>query len=414
MSGIINRNIFKKAKRLLTLFPTLAIIGARQCGKTTLAKQISPEWRYIDLEKGSDFDLVSEDFDLFFKQYKSDVIFDEVQHLPALLKELRHVIDNDRNRKKRFIITGSGSFELLSGISETLAGRIAIIELGTLKMNEFYQKPLSGFYSMFNNKIYSQTLNNICSLKPQFNFNEVQKHFFKGGYPEPVLSKKETFYSNWMENYFRTYINRDIRSLFPKLNMVRYRKFIQMLSSLNSTIINRSQLARSIDTSEVTIKDYLEIAHGSFIWRDIYPYEKAVSKSIIKSPRGIFRDQGLAHYLQRIISLKDLEIHPTIGQSFEAFVIEEIINGLNSIMITNWQYYYYRTKNQAEVDFILEGPFGTIPIEIKYGTNTRKSKILSLLYFMKTNKLPVGFVINNSDRVEYITENVVQIPAGML
>ncbi|ETR64855.1 MAG: hypothetical protein OMM_15243, partial [Candidatus Magnetoglobus multicellularis str. Araruama] len=128
-----------------------------------------------------------------------------------------------------------------------------------------------------------------------------------------------------------------------------------MLSELSGTQINKAELARSLDTSEVTIRAYLEIAHYSFVWRNIYSYEKSRSKSLVKMPKGIYRDSGLNHFIKNIKTETDLERYPYLGIDFEAFVIEEIIKGLQAMLLTNWHYSYFRTKNGAKIDLILEG-----------------------------------------------------------
>ena len=238
--------------------------------------------------------------------------------------------------------------------------------------------------------------------------------FLKGGYPEPVLNNDQRFFNLWMENYFQTYIQRDIRSLFPKLDLVRFRRFISMLSSLNGTIVNRSQVGRSLDCSDVTIRDYLEIAAGSYIWRIIHSYEKNIKKTVVKMPKGSFRDTGLSHYILGHNSLEALNNAPNVGSSFESFVIEEIIKGLQATVATRWNYYYYRTRNGAEIDLVLDGEFGLLPIEIKYGTSTRIKQLQSLKRFVFDNDLPIGIVINNSDSVELLTERIVQLPVTFI
>jgi len=410
----LKRNLEEKLNKLLDFFPAVIILGVRQGGKTTLAKRIRPDWKYFDLEKGSDYDRVTGDFDFFFKENPDNLIIDEVQTSPELFGELRGIIDKDRQKKNRFILTGSSSFELLKNVSESLAGRVGIVELGTLKLNELTEKPLSPFYKIFNEPISLDIIDYLKILKNDVSHNQVMDFFFKGGYPEPVLADNFEFYQNWMENYYQTYIQRDIRKLFPKLDITRYRRFISMLSSLSGTIVNRSEVGRSLDTSEVTVRDYLDIAHGTYLWRNILSFEKSISKSIVKMPKGIFRDSGLAHFLQRIRSREQLNIYPRVGASFESFITEEIIMGLEAKMITGWDYYYYRTRNGAEVDLILEGDFGILPIEIKYGMKTDPKKLTSLKKFINDNNLPFGIVINNSEEVTMLTERIIQIPAGLV
>jgi len=235
--------------------------------------------------------------------------------------------------------------------------------------------------------------------------------FLRGGYPEPVLEQDEHFYDIWMENYMQTYIQRDIRTLFPRLNLVKYQRFISMLSGLTGTIINRSQVGRSLDISEKSIRDYLQIAEGSYIWRNIPSYEKSISKSVVKMPKGNIRDSGLSNYIQGIAKKEQLFNYPNVGAAFEAFISEEIIKGIQAIEIVNWTYHYFRTRNGAEIDLIVEGPFGSLPIEIKFGSMIKQSQIQTLKNFVHKNNLALGIVINNSDEVRLVADRILQLPA---
>jgi hypothetical protein len=152
------------------MFPAIVILGARQTGKTTLAKTLKPDWKYIDLEKPSDFEQITQDPEFFFSQYPTGIIIDEAQNYPNIFKILRGVIDQNRDLTHRYIITGSSSPELLKASSETLAGRIALLELGTLKANEYYELPLSPFYTLFHSKLSLPPLQNFFTqhLTPPF------------------------------------------------------------------------------------------------------------------------------------------------------------------------------------------------------------------------------------------------------
>ncbi|MCU0290048.1 MAG: ATP-binding protein [Acidobacteria bacterium] len=413
MTGI-KRNLEEKINKLLTFFPAVIILGVRQCGKTTLAKQLKPNWKYFDMEKASDFDLVTRDFDFFFRENPEKLIIDEAQQAPEIFRELRGVIDRNREHKGRFILTGSSSFDLLKNVSESLAGRVAIVELGTLKFNEFYREPLSPFYKMFDTPLSSSTLDYLKSLQVEIPHTGVMDVFLKGGYPEPALNADDEFRMIWMENYFQAYIQRDIRILFPRLDIAKYRRFIMMLSSLSGTIINRSELGRSLETSEVTVKEYMDIAHGSYLWRNVPSFEKSVTKSILKMPKGIFRDSGLLHFLQKIRNNDQLMVYPRVGLNFEVFIMEEIIKGLEATMLTGWEYFYYRTRNGAEVDMIIQGDFGVLPIEIKFGLQTDRNQLASLRKFIAENNLPMAIVINNSEEVAMLADRIIQIPVGLL
>lgn len=407
----VKRNIFEKAQNLLGKFPIIAIVGARQVGKTTLAKNLCPGWKYVDLENPDDYTRISDNPTFFFEQYPERLIIDEAQVWPDIFKVLRGVVDNNRTMKNRFIITGSSSLDLISQISETLAGRIAVIDLSPLKANEFYQTPLSPFYDLFTDKLHSSRL--VTGEAPLTN-QQMQKIWLQGGYPEPLLSQDPIFYQHWMSNYRDTYINRDVAALFPKLNKQRYQRFIMMLSKLSGTILNKRDLGRAIETSETTVRDYVSIAEGTFLWRSLFSFEKNVTKSIIKMPKGYIRDSGILNFMLKVHSFDDLMENPVVGSSFESFAIEELLRGLESLMISNWQSYYYRTRNGAEIDLVLDGHFGLLPIEIKYGLSTRLKDLAALSSFVEEHNLPFGLVINRARSVEWLSPKIVQIPVGWL
>lgn len=275
---------------------------------------------------------------------------------------------------------------------------------------------MSPFYNIFNTPPHSVNRTALDALlhthHPATN-SEIMHFFMYGGYPEPVL-QDHTFFKFWMEDYKNTYINRDIARLYHKINRIAFRKFIDMLSQLSGTILNKSDVARSIEVSEGTVREYLSILAGTYIWRNLPSYEANVIKSVIKMPKGFIADIGLENYLLRISDQENLMLHPQLGRLFESFVIEEIIKGLQATPITNWQYYYYRTRDGAEIDLILRGEFGVIPIEVKYGSTVQIRKLQTLEKFVTEHNCPFGILINNSEQVEWIRPSIVQIPVGML
>jgi predicted AAA+ superfamily ATPase len=406
------RNIEKKIHDLLGYFPVVIILGVRQCGKTTLARMLRPQWRYFDLERAKDFEFITRDFDFFIKEHPHSIVIDEAQRFPALFQELRSVIDRDRKRKNRFLLTGSSSLELIKNVSESLAGRVGLVELGTFKINETYALALPQFYKIFSEKLSSGTLDYLKGLKSSLSHDQVMDAFLKGGYPEAVLERDDRFLEAWMENYLQTYVHRDIRTLFPRLDIIKYHRFVSMLAALSGTIINRSQVGRSLDISEKSVRDYLEIAEGSYVWRNIPSYERSLSKSVVKMPKGHLRDSGLAHFIQQIKGRDQLLNHPNVGAGFEAFISEEIIKGVQTLDVPNWHYYYFRTHNGAEVDLVLEGPFGMLPVEIKLGSLVKPRQLQALKNFVQLHDLPLGVVINNGEQVELVADKIIQLPAG--
>lgn len=408
---MLTRNLQNKLDKLLQQFPIVAILGARQVGKTTLARQIAPHWHYMDLENPEEAEFIKRDPSFFFQQFSQDVIIDEAQTIPELFPVLRGVIDQKRSLKGRFILTGSSSPDLLENISESLAGRIATVELGTLKANEVYQQPLSEFYQLFSEKLKSD---NLPQQSPALTLEQMQRIWLRGGYPEPILSLDNHFYNEWMDNYRDTYINRDLAKYFPRLNKTAYQRFLRMLSQLSGSQLNKRMIAGAVEVSEKTISEYINIASGTYLWRSLESYEKNITKAIVKMPKGYLRDSGLLHYLLKIQDKDDLYHHPHVGHSFEGFVIEEICKGLEATFVTNWQVNYYRTRNQAEIDLIIEGPFGVLPIEIKQGVQIPRRSLLALSQFIEEHQLPFGLVINQSTNPMWLTPKIYQLPVTWL
>lgn len=411
MMDIKGRYIQRKINTLLKLFPVVAIIGSRQCGKSTLVKYIRPDWKYYDLERPDDYQLITGDPLGFFDRQGEKVIIDEAQQYPDLFKILRGVVDRDRSAVGRFLLTGSSSPEIVKGLSESLAGRIATIELGPFKAGEFYEKPFPQIYTLLAQG--HTDLQWVAELSTKLDVNQIYEHWYLGGYPEPRVKGEHVpeFHGIWMDEYFSDYIRRDLQRLFPRINPHNFRLFIQALSHHSGRIINRSDIARSLEVSSVTIKEYLDIFHNTFIWRNLRSFEKNTLKKMQKMPKGFFRDQGILHHLLKIQNIDSLLVHPVAGVSFESFVIEEIIRGFQCTVASGVDFYYYRTRDNSEIDLIIDAPFGIIPVEIKLGYKVDRRMLTALKIFIDDTNAPFGILINNSDKVEFLGKNIVQIPA---
>ena len=288
-------------------------------------------------------------------------------------------IDADRSVKGRFVITGSSSPHLLRSVSESLAGRVAIIELAPFSCSEAFGRPESPFFSLLARRAKAKEW--VRDLRPRATLREIHDYWWRGGFPEPWLAKGRDLHRDWMDQYIQTYIQRDVLRLFPGLNQDRFRLFTQLLAGLSGTVINFSDAARALGVSPPTIRDYFEIAHGSFLWRTLPPYEKKALKRVVRHPRGHLRDSGVLHHLMRLPDQKALLSHPQMGFSWEGMVTEEIIRGLNARGISH-DAYFYRTGAGGEVDLVLEGAFGLLPIEIKHGQTVTAYELRSLSEFV--------------------------------
>jgi hypothetical protein len=230
-----------------------------------------------------------------------------------------------------------------------------------------------------------------------------------GGYPEPWIRNSARFRKAWNTNYVRTYLQRDVASLFPGLDHDRFRQFLNMLGGLSGTILNYSDLARALGVSQPTARDYMDIAHGTFVWRRLPAYSGNPLKRVVKHPKGYLRDSGLLHHLLRIADLDMLLGHPSAGRSWEGMVIEELLRGLNA-RGTAFDAYHYRTGVGGEIDLVLQGDFGLIPIEIKHTQTVRVQELQAMEHFIRDSKCRYGLVINNDEAPRLYTERILGVP----
>jgi predicted AAA+ superfamily ATPase len=406
----MHRHSLSLIRELLGLFPCVAIVGVRQCGKTTLLGQLPGNWRIHDLEKLADAEAIARDPDLFFRLNPDRVAIDECQLQPRLFPALRVAIDSDRNQPGRFIITGSSSPDLLSAVSESLAGRVAIVELAPFGLSEAHGLAPSEFFRYLTQR---RPARDYLDLPVRLDPAPIHAYWLRGGYPEPWLKNQPRFTKLWMQNYLQTYLDRDLPRLFPGLDRERFRLFANMLAQLSGRVINYSEVARGLGVSQPTARDYFRIADGTFLWRHLPAFDKDAFKRVVKHPKGYFRDSGLLHFLLRIQDQEQLSAHPALDPSWEGTVIETVLRGLNA-QGTAFQASYYRTAAGAEVDLVLEGELGLIPVEIKYTQHTDSRSLRAIRDFVEERDCPYGIVLNNDERPRMLDEKLVGVPVGCL
>lgn len=393
-------------------FPCVAVIGARQCGKTTLLQSLDDSWRLFDLERGADFQAVGDDPDLFLSLHTDRIAIDEAQVLPALFPALRVAIDRDRGKVGRFIITGSSSPRLSRAISESLAGRVGIIEMSPLSWSEVEPNSEPGLVDhVLTSDFRAEDL--VARASPRGDLQALTDYWFKGGYPEPWIKDDARFRDRWHDQYIKTYVMRDVARLFPGLNQEKFRIFARMLGGLSGQTVNQAEVARALGVSPPTVRDYFEIAQGTFLWRSLPPFIRDVTRRVVKHPRGYLRDSGLGHHALRIPDVTALLAHPQVGASWEGMVVEEICRQLEQRGI-GFEAYHYRVSGGAEVDLVLEGAFGLIAVEIKLGQRVRLQSLRGLRDFIQTHGCRFGIVLSNEDRPRMIAEDVAGIPVRCL
>ncbi|MEP6832273.1 MAG: ATP-binding protein [Gemmatimonas sp.] len=397
----------------LETFPCVALLGVRQCGKTTLLQTLPSHWKHFDLERRADYAVIANDPDAFFRLNARHIALDEAQALPEIFPALRVAIDEHRAERGRFVITGSSSPSLVRSVAESLAGRVGIIEMAPLSWAEVTQTIARDSFLKRLTDPNAAPADLIDQLAARGTPRQLQRYWFDGGFPEPWLETAPKFRSRWVEQYIQTYILRDVKRLFPGLDDVRFRRFLEMLGGLSGRILNYADIARALGVSQPTAHDYVEIAHGTFVWRTVPAYTKNAVKRVVKHPRGYLRDSGLLHALLRIPDSDALLSHPQVGASWEGMVVEEVLRQLHA-MGEPVNATYYRTGGGAEVDLIIEGNFGGVAIEIKHASVVGARELRALRDLVSEQNLRLGLVINNDSVPRLYDDRLIGIPFAWL
>lgn len=372
---MINRKIVSEFKELLEFFPAIGIIGPRQCGKTTLAKElikeIPKECIYIDLESHADIIKLENPEQFFINNHDKCIIIDEIQHFPQLFTLLRSIIDRKRE-PMRFIILGSASPTIMRDSSESLAGRIAYKELSAFNLLEIYKSN-----------------------------DDIIKHWFRGGFPQSYLANNDKNSNLWLNNFITTYIERDLPQLGLSLSSITMRKLWMMLASNSGNLFNASTFSNALDISLPSIKKYVDFLEKAFLINCLQPFYFNTNKRLVKSPKIYIRDSGIMHYLNYIYNFNQLENNVKIGASWEGYVIEQIYHNIDN----NHQLYFYRTHNGTECDLLIVRGLQVIAcIEIKYTTAPKTTKSLALT--IDDLKPLYSFIITPSADDFLIKENI--------
>ena len=343
MHDFIKRNAEETVRQYLKIFPVVAILGPRQCGKSTLVKVLAENWSnslYLDLQSDEDLNKLNQAS--FFFQSNADKIIcmDEIQLVPELFSVLRSVVDKNR-QNGQFILLGSASRDLIQQTSESLAGRIGMVYLSPFTLNELVD--LEGF--------------NLNSF------------WIRGGFPNSYLADNDGYSVIWRDNFIKTFIERDIPQLGFQIPALQLKRLLVMCAHNQGQLLNASKLGESLGLTHPTIKRYIDLLEQTFILRTILPLETNVKKRLIKSPKVFVRDSGLLHRLLAIDTFNDLLGNPIFGSSWEGLVVENVIMNMS-----DWNYYFYRTATGDELDLILEKGNQRIAIECKASTAPKLTK----------------------------------------
>jgi hypothetical protein len=346
MQTYIPRHLEYDLQNSLDSFPVTALLGPRQCGKSTLAKRIIDSVDntvYLDLEKPSDLRKIDDPEFFFSTQTNKLICIDEIQRVTDLFPIIRFSVDENR-KPGRFLILGSASQELIKTSSETLAGRIHYLELTPFTYREL-------------------------TLFQQSQFDDVMFQWIRGGFPDSVLSPSEKQSYVWRQDFIRTFLERDIPQFGFAIPATAMRRHWTMLAHYHGQIFNASKFGQSLGITHPTVRKYLDILEQTYMVRVLPPLEANLKKRLIKSPKVYIRDSGILHALLEIENMEDLMGHPVFGSSWEGWCIEQIVNAM-----PGWRPYFYRTSSGEEIDLILERKQKRLAFEFKASLSPHVSK----------------------------------------
>lgn len=330
----------KAVQNLIDSFPVTAILGPRQCGKTTLARSFKAQHSF-DLENPRD-EAILEHPQLALENLKGLIVIDEIQRKPDLFTLLRFLVDSNHDQK--YLILGSASRDLIRQGSETLAGRIAYYQLGGFRLDDFGAATLAGLW-------------------------------LRGGLPRSLLARTDEESFMWRRQYISTFLERDIPQLGFSIPARTLRRFWTMLSHYHGQLLNHAELARSFGVSDMTVRKYCELLEGAFMIRLLQPWAINIGKRVVRRPKLYLRDSGLFHALMSMETMEQVQSNPKLGASWEGFALEMISQALN---MDEQDVYFWRTHSGSELDLYWQKGTRNWGVEIKYQDAPRLTRSMRI------------------------------------
>ncbi len=372
----IQRQLKEKLLYLATKYPAITLTGARQCGKSTLLKQCFPDYKYISLEDLDLRQVATTDPRGFLQNFGSKLIIDEAQYVPSLFSYIQTIVDT-KNEPGMFILSGSQNFLLLENITQSLAGRTAVLRLNTFSIAE------------------------LSSFNPQL--LDLNKLLFTGGYPR--IYDFDIRPTDFYPSYIQTYIERDIRVLRNINDLGKFIRFLKLCAARTGQLLNIASLANEAEITVPTVNAWLSILESSYIIYLLKPYYRNYNKRLIKSPKLYFHDTGLAASLLGLTSSEQLSTHYLRGELFENLVISEYIKSQYAIGVEP-AIYFWRDSNQNEVDLLIESNNQLHAVEIKSSATMNPVFFKTLKIFQSLSHInPDNLSVVYAGDIDYQTDN---------
>lgn len=408
---MFKRSLISFVKEINNSFPILLVTGPRQVGKTTLLEMCAEKGRnYVTLDDLNIRQLAQNDPGLFIQTYKTPIIIDEVQYAPTLFSYIKMEVDK-KKQNGLFWLTGSQKFHLMKGITESLAGRVAIINLLGLSQAEI-EGDIKNYIPFMPTKEWIDNAR-AKKVKPR-NLHDVFHQIWLGSFPKVNVEQKTSVRNIFYSSYIQTYLQRDVRDILSVTDDTVFYNFLSAVAARTSQLLNYADLARDVAIDTKTAKAWLSVLETSGLVYILRPYHNNLSKRIIKAPKMYFLDTGLCTYLTKWVDSESLERGAMSGAIFETYVFTEILksywhNGLEA------NFYYYRDTDQKEIDLVIETGDALYPIEFK---KTATPSLTASKNFTVLNKLGKnvghGAVICFVENDVPLSKEVTAIPIGYL
>lgn len=405
-SKYIHRSLEPVLKRAVTEFPAVVLTGPRQAGKTTLLQHLfGTGHRYVSLELPDVRASAAEDPRTFLELNPPPVIFDEVQYATALLPYIKERIDADRDMTGRYLLTGSQNLLLMERVTETLAGRAAILRLLPLSQREAEGRPEAAL------PWESKPLPNRAS---KASYQKLWQGFIRGSYPE-LQTHPERDPGLWHASYVQTYLERDVRTLRQVGDLTQFQNFLRALAARSAQLLNLNELARDLGVAVNTAKAWLSVLEATYQVTVLRPYFANVGKRLVKTPKVYFTDVGTLCYLAGLKDPEHAALGPMGGAILETAALTEIVKTLTNRGIEP-QVYFWRTAAGTEVDIVVDAGTKLVPIEVKLSATPRPAMATALKTFQKDfgDRALAGYVVHPGDVTLSLGSGIVSLPFSRL
>jgi predicted AAA+ superfamily ATPase len=411
------RFLQRKVADLAKVFGAVLVTGPRQAGKTSLLSRLADElfpglMHQISFDTPSEIDAFRRDPELFFANHPGFVFLDEVQHVPDVFPYLKRELDRARG-SFRFFLSGSQHFELMKGVTESLAGRTAILDLWPFAAQEAREVQIAAAVQTVE---LLQNPEKLASMSgdeyPCNDASDVVPAMLAGGYPPVVLHEAG---GDWLEAYRRTYLQRDVRQLSQVGDLGLFDRFLTLCAGRSGTVINKAEVSRILGVDHKTVDHWLSLLETSYQVVSIPAYHVTTTKRLVRRPKWVFADMGLALHLQGIRDGRGLLGAPHFGRLFESFAIMEIRKLFGHLGLP-WEAYFWRTPKGLECDLVLSSGGRLVPIEVKHGATMGAADFYSLHSFLDDHPKAshYGILLTLYPRVERVSQRVFNVPLGLI